>query len=101
MKDLYQGLFIIAKGNRKWLKHLLDSSVRNGVRPLGWIFDIKRLRAHANEHSDWQIGKWWEWNIKLVIPIILTVIIFWTLHTDITGSGGEQAEAQLPDDGET
>lgn len=56
---------------------------------LGWIFDIKRLRAHANERSDWQIGKWWEWNIKLVIPIILTVIIFWTLYNDITGSGGE------------
>ena len=59
---------------------------------LGWIFDIKKLRAHANEHSDWQIGKWWEWNIKLVIPVILAVIIGWTLYNDVTGSGGEGDE---------
>ena len=56
---------------------------------LGWIFDLKRLRRHANERSDWQIGKWWEWNIKLVVPVILVVIIAWTLYSDLTGSGGE------------
>lgn len=55
---------------------------------LGWIFDIKKLRAHANERSDWQIGKWWEWNIKIVIPVILVVITIWTLYSDLTGSGG-------------
>ena len=56
---------------------------------LGWIFDIKKLRAHANERSDWQIGKWWEWNIKIVIPVILVVITIWTLYSDLTGSGGD------------
>ncbi|MBL7133064.1 MAG: sodium-dependent transporter [Phycisphaerae bacterium] len=56
---------------------------------LGWIFDIKKLRAHANERSDWQIGKWWEWNIKIVIPVILVVITTWTLYSDLTGSGGD------------
>jgi len=56
---------------------------------LGWIFDLKRLRAHANERSDWKIGKWWEWNIKLVIPIILAVIMVWTLYYDLTGEGVE------------
>ena len=56
---------------------------------LGWIFDLKRLRRHANERSDWEIGVWWEWNIKLVVPLILGAIICWTLYSDLTGSGGE------------
>jgi len=56
---------------------------------LGWIFDLKRLRKHANERSDWEIGVWWEWNIKLVIPVILMVIVGWTFYNDVTGAGGE------------
>lgn len=56
---------------------------------LGWIFDLKRLRKHANERSDWEIGVWWEWNIKVVVPVILLVIICWTLYSDLTGGGGE------------
>ena len=66
---------------------------------LGWIFDLKRLRRHANERSDWQIGKWWEWNIKVVVPVILTVIIAWTLYSDLTGSGGEGDKYMLVKDG--
>jgi len=56
---------------------------------LGWIFDLKKLRAHANERSEWEIGRWWEWNIRIVVPVILIVIIGWTLYNDVTGSGGE------------
>ena len=66
---------------------------------LGWIFDLKRLRRHANERSDWQIGPWWEWNIKLVVPLILVVIIGWTLYSDLTGSGGEGDKYMLVKDG--
>ena len=66
---------------------------------LGWIFDLKRLRAHANERSDWKIGKWWEWNIKLVIPIILAVIMVWTLYYDLTGEGGEGDKFMFVKDG--
>ena len=66
---------------------------------LGWIFDLKRLRRHANERSDWQIGVWWEWNIKLVVPVILVVIISWTLYSDLTGSGGEGDKFMFVKDG--
>jgi NSS family neurotransmitter:Na+ symporter len=46
---------------------------------IGWIFDIKKLRRHANSNSDWEIGVWWEWFIRLVIPIILGGLLLWSL----------------------
>ncbi|MHC4716783.1 MAG: hypothetical protein ACYS5V_07430, partial [Planctomycetota bacterium] len=66
---------------------------------LGWIFDLKRLREHANERSDWKIGRWWEWNIKLVVPVILVAIIGWTLYSDLTGTGGEGDKYMFVKDG--
>ena len=92
------GLVFCARGGEPWLT-TIDHYVNSyfGVLAiglieciaLGWIFDLKRLRAHANERSEWQIGKWWEWNIKVVVPVILVVIIAWTLYNDLTGAGGD------------
>lgn len=62
---------------------------------LGWIFDLKRLRKHANERSDWEIGRWWEWNIKFIVPVILAVIMGWALYNDLTGSGAEGKKYML------
>jgi NSS family neurotransmitter:Na+ symporter len=42
---------------------------------LGWLFKISKLREHANESSDFLIGKWWDILIKYVVPIILIFIL--------------------------
>ncbi|MBN1765792.1 MAG: hypothetical protein JW860_11080, partial [Sedimentisphaerales bacterium] len=61
---------------------------------LGWIFDIRKLRTHANKNSDWQIGVWWEWFIRLIAPGILLALFIWNLHDDITCKEGFLIDSQ-------
>jgi len=51
---------------------------------LGWLWRIRTLRLHANSRSDWQLGKWWDYLIRLVIPILLGTLFFWQLFDDIS-----------------
>ena len=55
---------------------------------LGWLFRISRLRQHANEHSDWRVGRWWDWNIRLVIPVVLAAIFAWSLFDSLAEPRG-------------
>ena len=55
---------------------------------LGWIWRIERLRRHANERSDWQVGRWWNYLIQIGIPIILSSLFFWSLFDDVTRQAG-------------
>ena len=49
---------------------------------LGWLYNIGNLRKHANERSDWKLGKWWEYAIRIFIPIILGTLFLWSLFDD-------------------
>jgi len=55
---------------------------------VGWVYDVNKLRRHANSRSDWKIGLWWELFIKFVIPIILGSLFLWSLYDDITAEEG-------------
>jgi len=55
---------------------------------LGWLFRLRRLRAHANERSDWNIGRWWDWTIRLVIPVILAALFAWSLFDSLSDPKG-------------
>ena len=55
---------------------------------LGWMFRISRLREHANERSDWHLGPWWDWNIRIVVPIALSGLFVWSLYDTITDTDG-------------
>jgi len=55
---------------------------------LGWFWRIDRLRLHANERSDWMLGKWWNYLIRLTIPIVLGSLFVWSLFDDLTKKGG-------------
>ncbi len=54
---------------------------------LGWLWRIGTLRRHANSRSDWKLGKWWDYLIRMVIPIVLGTLFFWQLFDDISGEG--------------
>jgi len=51
---------------------------------IGWFWKPKLLRDHVNETSDFKIGVWWEWIIKLVLPVgIIFVLIYGGFMVDI------------------
>ena len=57
------------------------------------------FRRHANSRSDWALGKWWNYLIRLIIPVVLGTLFFWQLFDDITGEGflrTQQGEWILP-----
>lgn len=53
------------------------------VLAIGWIYGADKLRAYINATSKGRLGKWWTYSIKYVIPIILTVLLFIQIKTDI------------------
>ncbi len=88
------GLIFTTQGGLSWLGFVNDAV--NGIYGimlvglveclvLGWVFDIGKLRRHANHHSDWKIGVWWEWAIRLVIPVILGGLIAWSIVDLVKG----------------
>ena len=51
---------------------------------IGWFWKPKILRDHVNATSDVKIGAWWDWIIKLVLPVALFfVVIYGGFMTDI------------------
>ena len=55
---------------------------------LGWLWRVDWLRRHANERSDWKLGKWWDYLIRIFIPIVLGSLFVWNLFDDMTREGG-------------
>jgi len=55
---------------------------------LGWLWRVDLLRRHANERSDWRLGKWWDYLIRIGIPIVLGSLFVWSLFDDLTQEGG-------------
>jgi NSS family neurotransmitter:Na+ symporter len=55
---------------------------------LGWLWRVDRLRRHANERSDWKLGKWWNYLIRICIPVVLGSLFVWSLFDDLTQERG-------------
>lgn len=91
------GMVYITRGGLNWLG-TIDGFVNGtwGIAllgllecvVLGWLWRIDTLRRHANSRSDWRLGKWWEYLIRIVIPIVLGTLFFWQLFDDVTNEGG-------------
>jgi NSS family neurotransmitter:Na+ symporter len=87
------GLVYCSRGGMSWLGSM-DGFVNGpwGIAllgllecvVLGWAFRLPRLREHANERSDWKLGPWWDWNIRIVVPVVLTVLFAWDLNAKIS-----------------
>ncbi len=50
---------------------------------LGWFSRLDILRKHANERSDWRLGRWWNLLIRVLIPVVLGTLFFWSLYDNI------------------
>jgi len=91
------GLIYVTRGGLNWLG-TIDGFV-NSTRGiallgmlecvvLGWLWRIGILRRHANSRSDWKLGKWWDYTIRLVIPVVLGTLFFWQLFDDVNSENG-------------
>ena len=51
---------------------------------VGWVYGAKKLREHLNETSDFKIGAWFDWLLKVVVPAgLLFVVIYGGFMKDI------------------
>jgi NSS family neurotransmitter:Na+ symporter len=91
------GLVFITKGGLNWLEvvgNFIDGTwgiAFLGLAEcivLGWLWRIDALRVHANERSDWNLGRWWNYAIRIIIPMVLGTLFFWSLFEDFTQEGG-------------
>jgi len=91
------GLFFVTNGGLNWLGTI--DGFANGTwgiafmgllecLVLGWLWKIGILRRHANSRSDWNLGRWWDYLIRLVIPVLLGTLFFWQLFEDLSAEGG-------------
>jgi NSS family neurotransmitter:Na+ symporter len=91
------GLVYITRGGLNWLE-TIDAFVNGtwGIAfmgllecvVLGWLWRIETLRIHANSRSDWKLGRWWDYLIRIVVPIVLGTLFFWQLFDDVIAEGG-------------
>ncbi|GAB4236641.1 MAG: sodium-dependent transporter [Elainellaceae cyanobacterium] len=49
----------------------------------GWLYGAESLRRYINEVSEWKIGKWWNFSIKWMIPIVLVMLLAAQFSTDL------------------
>lgn len=100
------GLVYCTRGGITWLSEI-DSFINGpwGIAllgllecaVLGWSYRISRLRQHANERSDWRLGAWWDWNIRIVTPIVLSALFAWSLYDTLAKPKGYLVEAGTGD----
>lgn len=79
------GLLFTTRGGLYWLD-IVDRAVSFygllitgaiGAIVVGWVFPARKLREHLNETSDIKIGAWWDWMLKIVVPVgALFVVIY-------------------------
>ena len=92
------GIVFTTNGGLYWGADLLDRAVAFygllltgaiGCLVVGWKFPVSRLRNYVNETSDFKIGAWFDWMIKVVVPVgLLFVVIYGGFIKDIGESYG-------------
>jgi NSS family neurotransmitter:Na+ symporter len=56
---------------------------------IGWGFGPGKLREDNNETSDIRIGAWWDWFIRIIVPVSLVFVVVWGgFKTDLADQYG-------------
>ncbi|MBI2522843.1 sodium-dependent transporter [Candidatus Woesearchaeota archaeon] len=55
---------------------------------VGWVFGAERLRAYVNKVSEIKIGVWWDYAIKYIIPLALSIIVALQLKAELVENYG-------------
>ena len=95
-------LFITGAGLN--ILDIVDAFINNiGVAAGGVIevilitrfFNPEKLRKEANEFSNFSIGKWWTYSLRIVTTVVLGVMLFLNTKDFIYNGYGEYAAADV------
>jgi len=50
---------------------------------VGWLFNLPMLRRHINKVSSLRLGTWWDFLIKIFVPLVLLVILAGDLYQEL------------------
>ena len=90
------GLIFTTGGGLFWLD-IIDHFINNYALLLvgiaecliaGWIAKLEPLREYINEISQIRLRRVWDHSIRFVIPIVLGIIIYGSIRTDLTSLYG-------------
>ena len=62
---------------------------------MGWIVKLTDIHKHANDLSEFTVGKWFEVCIRYVSPTFLIVILGTNIKNTLTGGYGGYAQSDL------
>ncbi|MBN1153187.1 MAG: sodium-dependent transporter [Dehalococcoidia bacterium] len=92
------GILFTTNGGLYWGPDILDRAVSfyglliTGALScivIGWVFPARRLREFVNESSDFKVGAWFDFVVKVVIPAALIfVLVYGGFMNDIPNSYG-------------
>jgi NSS family neurotransmitter:Na+ symporter len=51
---------------------------------IAWFFNLEEVRQYANSMSDFAVGTWWNFTLKYMTPVLLTVMFVFNTYTDFT-----------------
>jgi len=51
---------------------------------IAWFFDLEDVRQYANSMSDFSIGSWWNFTLKYMTPVLLSIMFAFNAFNDFT-----------------
>jgi len=56
---------------------------------IGWFFNPEKLRKEANSFSNFSIGKWWTWSLKIITVLVLGFMTVMNIKNFLTKGYGD------------
>lgn len=62
---------------------------------IGWIIKTEKIRNHVNDISYYRIGKWWDFTVKYITPVMLTIMIVQNIINEIKKPYGNFSRIEI------
>ncbi|MCD6423779.1 MAG: sodium-dependent transporter [Elusimicrobia bacterium] len=62
---------------------------------IGWIYKTEKIREHINDVSPTKIGKWWDFSIKYITPVVLLVLLITSIKDELSSPYGNYPVSSL------
>lgn len=62
---------------------------------LGWFFRLDEFKEYVNRISDFSVGSWWIWSIKIITPFVLGIMSIQNLLGDLSHAYGDYPVSAL------